>query len=123
MFLFELYDDDSNDDDSGGVIHQLRDDIVDLLIPLAAHGVPFVSVDKIMDKMRDKRTGFEVSRDLVFQVLDPDKVAIINRIEGDKVYFSMPKDEDRAVKKDQKEKDQNTVANKAVDQAKQNLKQ
>ena len=108
MLLFELY----GDNDDTDVIKQLRDDIVDLLIPLAAHKVPFVSVDKIVDKMREQRTGFEITKDLVFQVLDPNKVAIINRIEGDKVYFSMPTDEDRAVKDDQKEKDQ----------AKQNIK-
>ena len=115
MLLFELFSDD------GDVVQRLRDDIVDLLLPLAAHGVPFVTVDKIMDKMRGKRTGFEITRDLVFQVLDPDKVAIINKIEGDRVYFSMPNDEDRAVSDDQAQKDQNTVADKAAAQAKQNM--
>ena len=117
MLLLELFGDDDSD-----VIQHLRDDIVDLLVPLAAHGVPFVTVDKIIDKMRDKRTGFEINKALVFQVLDPDKVKLIDKIEGDKIYFSMPEDEDRSVGAEQKQQEQDAVANKATAQAQQNMK-
>lgn len=118
MLLLELFDEYRPDD----IVQELRDDIIDFLMPLAANGVPYVSMGSIIDKLRDRRSGIEVDRALVMQVLDPDVVKLVTKIEGDRVYFKLPTPADRDVPQDQEEKEKQKVTKTAAKQAQKNLK-
>lgn len=82
MTLFELFADD--------IVEMLRSDAIDYLTPLAAKGVPFVTLQAIADKLASRDVGVEVDRTLLMRVLDPNAVPLITKIEGDKIYFEVP---------------------------------
>ena len=123
MLLFELFLDDhdtANDKDAGpgDLVQKLRQACIDALMPLAAQGLPYVTIQAIIDKLKQQHAGIDVDRALIMQVLDPEQVKMVTKIEGDKVFFKMPDDQDRKVDDQQKQKDQQHVHNKAADQAK-----
>ena len=114
MRLWEILEDKS-------LIQQLRDDVTDLLLPLAAHGVPFITVQAIEERLRDINSGVVIDRSLVMQVIDPDVVKLITRIEGDKVYFKVPLIQHFKSNVDTAAKDKMQVHNAATKQAKKNI--
>lgn len=118
MRLFEIFSDSVDD-----ILESLRDDIVDFLMPLAAEGVAYVTVQNVLDKLRERQSGLEIDRSLVMQVLDPNKVKLVTKIEGDRIYFRIPLPDDRKVAADQKEKDQHHLASTALKQARKEIKQ
>jgi hypothetical protein len=115
MNLFELFDQSSSGDD---LVKSLRDTMIDSLVGLAAHGVPYVTVQNVIDKLKATDPGIEVDRPLVMHILDPQEVKLVTKIEGDRIYFSLPDQNDRKVDDNQKEKDKAHVASQAQDQAK-----
>jgi hypothetical protein len=115
MRLFELFSDDAGE---GDMISTLRQDAIDMLMPLAAQKVPYVSVQAIIDKLRTYATGITIDRALVMQILDPNAVKLITKIEGDKVYFTLPENNEREVDDTQKKKDAEHTQSTAQDQAK-----
>lgn len=117
MRLQELFEDEES-----GVVDDLRNAILDLLTPLAAQGVPKVSINAIIDKLRDVHSGVAIDRALVMHVLDPQAVKMVKKIEGDSVYFSLSDEDSRAVNDDEAEKDAAKVKSTAVDQAKKQIK-
>lgn len=122
MLLFELFVDDQNpSQDDGGpgpLVSKLRQACIDALMPLAAQGLPYVTIQAIIDKLKQQHAGIDIDRALIMQVLDPDQVKMVTKIEGDKVFFKMPDDQDRKVDDQQQQKDQQHVHTKAADQAK-----
>lgn len=120
MKLFELFADAAGD---GDMISTLRQDAIDMLMPLAAQKVPYVTVQAIIDKLRTYETGITIDRALVMQILDPNAVKLVTKIEGDKVYFTLPDEQDRAVDDTQKVKDAEHTKSTAQDQAKKAVSQ
>jgi hypothetical protein len=116
VFLFELFEQDD------GVVDTMRDYCIDILMPLANQGVPFILVQTLVDKLREQKPGIEIDKALVFHILDPTKTKIITKIEGDKIYFEIPETEDRLVSDDQKQKDDNKISKMASDQARKSVK-
>lgn len=117
MRLYELFADEVIDHDSGDVVADLRNDIMDYLMPLAANGVPYVSMQSVIDKMREHQSGLEIDRALVMQVLDPDQVKLVTKIEGDRLYFKLPIPDERKVEQGQKQKEEDKFHKKAGEQA------
>lgn len=117
MRLEELFE-----DEEGSVVDDLRAAILDMLTPLAAQGVPKVSIQAIIDKMRDVHSGVAVDRALVMHVLDPQTVKMVKKIEGDSVFFSLADDEANAASEDEEQKAADRVKSTAVDQAKKQIK-
>jgi hypothetical protein len=119
MLLREMFE----QADGGGVVQGLRDSILDMLMPLAAQGVPYVTVQAIVDKMKELDSGVSVDRALVMHVLDPQDVKMVSKIEGDRVYFGLSQDEDQnKAGPDAAEKNADKVSSMAMSQAKTNLK-
>jgi hypothetical protein len=118
MLLLELFD---KKPEKGGVVQDLRDQMLDMLMPLATQGVPFVTIQAIVDKMKELNSGVSVDRALVMHVLDPAEVKMVSKIEGDRVYFGLDNDQNKAGEKEE-EKNANKVNDMAVSQAKNNLK-
>lgn len=115
MHLFELFDENPRD-----MIHEIRSSITDFLTPLAANGVPYVSMDAIIDKLRDLNTGIEIDKALVMQALDPNEAKMVTKLEGDRVYFQVPTP-DRKVADEQAEREREDVSSTAAKQAKKEI--
>jgi len=113
MRLFELFDDGPLD-----VTEDIKQSLMDILTPMVASRVPFVTIQQIIEKLRQLRTGIIIDRNLIMTLLDPDKIKIISRIEGDRVYLSSPNSPDRSLGKDDTEKEKEHVDDMAKKQAK-----
>lgn len=118
MLLNELFD----ETEGSSVVQELRDAIIDMLTPLAAQGVPKVSVQQIIDKMREEHTGVAIDRALVMHVLDPQEVKLVTKIEGDTVFFNLSDEDKYAAGEDQQEKDAKHMQSTALKQATKNVK-
>jgi hypothetical protein len=124
MLLLEIFE---QKPEGGSVVQELRDSMLDMLMPLAAQGVPYVSIQAIVDKMGELESGVSVDRALVMHVLDPAEVKMITKIEGDRVYFALNNpgegDSDNANGEAEAQKNAEKVSSMAVSQAKSNMKQ
>jgi len=112
MLLCEIFDDDLN------ITNDIRQYVMDVLTPLVASHVPFVTVQQVIDELRNMRTGVSIDRGLIMNILDPDKIKIIKKIEGDNIYFNDPEAPIVSTNKDTEEKNKEKVFKTATSQAK-----
>ncbi len=116
MKLFELFDDGPLD-----VMGDIKDSLLDILTPMVASKVPFVTVHHIVDKLRQMKTGIAINRNLVMTILDPNKIKMVDRIEGDRVYLRNDDAPENSLTQDDKEKDQDHVQDLAQKQAQKSM--
>lgn len=120
MKLFELFDaGDSGLDDGEDLRQTLKNDAMDILMPFAAHGVPFVTVQNVIDKLGEAKSGLVIDRALVMDILNPENVKIVKKIEGDKIWLTIPEpvDSQREVTQQKQEQDKQKTINMAQQQA------
>ena len=118
MLLREFLDKDHDE----GMLSSLRQQVMDYLTPLVAHDVDSVSVQSIVDELTDFRSGLEIDRALVMQIMNPETMKLVKRIDGDTIYLNIVAAmQPNAETQDQKERDAQTISNKAVTQAKKEL--
>jgi hypothetical protein len=120
MRLDEIFADDL--DDGLGVTGRLRQALLDLLTPMAANGVPFVTVQQIMDEMRDRRSGLHIDRALVMNLLNPNEVRVVQKIEGDRIYIATPVADQRDVPAEEEKREQDRISDKATKKAKKDIR-
>lgn len=84
MLLCELFQEPPLEMDD-----ELRNSILDVLTPLMAQKVPFVTVDQIIDKLRQFRSGIALDRGFIMDTLDPEKMKAVKSIEGDRIYLNI----------------------------------
>lgn len=128
MRLFELFPDDDPDDDKkfqsgGGMNQQLRQAALDLITPMLGHNVPFVTIKQIIDGLSGARFGIVITPALIMDILNPDQVKAVSKIEGDRIYLTEPGVPGHEVDQDQREQDKKQVGNMAVDQANKDIQQ
>jgi hypothetical protein len=113
MLILELFP-------SGGeAMNRMRQDALDVITPYLGQDVPFVTVNQVIDGLRStNQLGIVIDRSLIMDLLDPDEVKAITKIEGNRIYLNQPEDATRAVDADDKQKDQDQVADMAQKQAK-----
>jgi len=116
MRLYEIFDDSLN------ITDDIREYLMDVLTPMLAAHIPFVTVQQVIDKLRDMRTGVSIDRGLIMHMLDPDKIKIVKKIEGDRIYFNDPEAPITSSNKDTEEKNKKKVLKMATDQVKKELK-
>jgi len=116
MRLFELFDDSPPD-----VTDDIKQSLMDILTPMVASRVPFVTIQQIIEKLTQLRTGVMIDRNLIMTLLDPDQIKIISKIEGDRVYLSNPNAPDRSLGKDDAEKEKEHVDDMAQKQAQKSM--
>ena len=116
MLLSELFA-----DDSVNIIDDLRALMKDVLVPLAANKVPYVTVQQVVDRLQEVRSGARVDRAMVMTVLDPNKVELVDKIEGDRIYLSSPAPDEVAKKEEDEEADKQKIQAKANQQAKKEV--
>lgn len=105
-----------------GITKRLRQAVLDLLTPLAANKVPFVTVQQVIDELRETKPGLFVDRSLVMDLLNPDEAKIVSKIEGDRVYLSIPDPPARDVPEDDEEREKERIRDKAVKKAKKDIR-
>jgi hypothetical protein len=128
MLLFELFDDTAmqdNDqpqaDTSGKMFQRLRQAALDLITPSLGQNVPFVTMQQVVQGMSRQDTGIVMTPGLVMQLLDPEQVKAVKKIEGDRIYLARPgmPDDDRETDEAQAAQDQQQVSNMANQQINQ----
>lgn len=91
---------------------------MDLLTPIAASGVEYVTFKQLIQKLQSIPSGLHIDRALIMQVLDPNKFPLIKSIEGEKIYLN-PSIEgpDRSVTDTQKDQEADQITKTATKQA------
>jgi hypothetical protein len=125
MRLLELFPDSADQDGqqdvpSEGVMTQkIRQAALDVITPYLGSNVPFVTMQVLIDRLSSARFGIVITPALIQQILDPNQVKAIDRIEGNRIYLEQPNKDmpARAVDQDQKEKDRAKVGDMATKQA------
>lgn len=119
MYLTELFSDE------GGmtVSDHLKQAALDLLIPLAGQKVEFATVGQVIDALRQRRPGIVIDRAMVMDLLNPNKVKLVKKIEGDRIYLQLPSAESRGLAVDDAEKEKEQVQSKAIQQAMKQTKE
>lgn len=120
MLLREFLDDDGPKEK--GMMDMLRQQLLDYLTPLVAHEVAFVSIHDIADTLRNYRTGLTIDRGMIMELIDPDDMKVIKKIEGDKVYLDTVQAATSDASAEEKERDEKKIKNSAAKQAKKELK-
>ncbi len=119
MRLDELF----GNDDAMTETERLRQAALDLLIPLVGQKVPFVTVQTIIDQLRQMQPGILVDRALLVKILDPDVVKAVSKIEGDRIYLASNGDEDISKEnEDEATKNIQKVKDAAIQQAQKKVK-
>lgn len=116
MLLYELFDHTE-------MTEQLRQAALDYLTPLLSQNVPFVTMNQIIEALRQNHFGVVINRAMIMELLDPDQNEAIGKIEGDRIYLQQPDAEVRDVDAEDAEKDQEQVTDIAQDQAKKSIEE
>lgn len=117
MNILEIFEDEVLD-----VRERLKQNALDIITPFVANNVPFITVQQVIDTLRNSRPGVFIDRGLIMNILEPTSIKLISKIEGDKIYLQKPVDDLRAASDDQEEKDIDHVKAKARDTAKKHIK-
>lgn len=121
MLLHEFFD--RHIDNTVNVRDDVRNYLLDILTPLASSGVPFVSIEGLLQKLEGLDLGIFIDKDLIMDVLDPEEVKIIQKVDGEKVYFDVMVDNGEAkIAANKREKDKAHVEKMASDAASKALK-
>lgn len=118
MRYYELFE----DLDPYGVSDQIANSVVDILTPLASNGVQYVTVQQVLDDLKNYGTGVSIDRSLLIQILDPNKIKLIKNIEGDRINLNNG-DNGPEISQDDKEqqKSEDDIKKTAASQAKKNI--
>jgi hypothetical protein len=118
MRLYELFEEAED-----GMIAQLRQHVMDHVLPMISHDVESVPIQDIQDKLTNMKTGLVIDRALVQQILDPTKLQMIKKVEGDRVYFNIKPEVDvPTANAAEQERRQDRLKGKATDEAKAKIK-
>jgi hypothetical protein len=96
---------------------------MDFILPRVAHGVESVTVQEIQDNLTSLRTGLAIDRNVVMQILDPTKIKLITKVEGDKVYLDVNKVTPEKKNEAEHERQEEHVKDKALGAAKKRMGQ
>jgi hypothetical protein len=115
MLLIELFD-------SGGrMTNRLRQAALEVITPLLGQKVPFITVQQIVDALRNENLGLVIDRALVMKLLDPNEVKAVAEIKGDRIYLAKPAPPDQEQNAEDEQKQKADVSKAAQQQAKKEL--
>lgn len=117
MRLSDLFE----SDDSMSFMDSIRNAVIDMLTPLVANRQPFVTFQEIVDELKPLRLGLDIDRMTLMNVLDPNNIPCIKRIDGDKIYLSLTIPDEHKASASEEQKDQDHMAAAATSQAKKSM--
>lgn len=100
---------------------RLTQDILDLITPLLAQHVPFITMHQVIDLVRTTRPGIAIDRGTIMELLDPEQIPAISKIEGDRIYLQGQPPPGGESGEEAAEQDRKHVHDTAVQQAKHDL--
>lgn len=115
MRLFEFLD------TTNGMMDSLRQTVMDYLTPLVARKVDSITIQDIEDTLRSRDSGLTIDRGLIMDLLNPDKIKLVKKIAGDKVYLNAIAAMNSASTQKDKEKAAEKLSDKATRQAKKEI--
>lgn len=121
MLLCELFDSGNNMEE------KLRQAALEIITPYHAQGLPFVTMQQVIDKLRP-HSGLDITRALLLKILDPNKVKAVDRIEGDHIVFADQTEgeeqhDDLEAQQKQAEQNQQQVNDMAMNAAQNQMQQ
>jgi hypothetical protein len=118
MLILELFA------SGGDMMKRLRQDALSVITPYLGMDVPFVTVNQVIDGLKsNNQLGIVIDRSLIMDLLDPEQVKAIDRIEGNRIYLMHPDEDNREVDAEDAEKDQDRVTDMAQNQAQKQIQQ
>ena len=119
MLLLELFDDEKPK--QGEMSQRLRQAALDYLIPFVSQNVPFVTINQVIEALGHSKFGLVINRAMVMELLDPQQVAAVSKIDGDRIFLSNPDDKAQELDTDDEQKGKEHVADMALGQIKKTL--
>jgi len=104
-----------------GMMDSLRARLMDYLTPLVVRKVAYVTVTDIAETLREYRTGFTIDRSFIMELINPDEMKIVKKIEGDKVYLDFVEAANSEISAEEKQREEDKIKNTAAKQAKKEL--
>jgi hypothetical protein len=108
-------------DSNQGMMDSLRQTVMDYLTPLVARKVSEISIQNIEDTLRSYDSGLTIDRGLMMELIDPDKMKLVKKITGDKIYLNALAAMNSASTQEDKEKQADKLSDKATKQAKKEI--
>ena len=94
---------------------RLRQSALEVITRYLAQGLPFVTMQQVIDAMRRNRSGMDITRGLLMKILDPNKVKAVDKIEGDHIVLAKPDEGDETKDDAQAEAEQQEQSKDQVD--------
>ena len=91
----------------GEMKDQLRQAALDIITPFVGQDLPFITVQQVMDALRRRDLGIMIDRGLILDVLNPDEVKAVDKIQGDHIILAKPDGEDKPGEDDQADQQKN----------------
>jgi len=104
---------------------RLRQAALDIITPFVGQDLPFVTVQQVIDGLRRRDMGIMIDRGLLLDVLNPEEVKAVDKIQGDHIILAKPENEDTPGEDDQadQQKSDDHVSDMAQQAAKTAIKQ
>lgn len=83
MKLFELFEPRRN-----SMARELKNAILDILTPLSSHGAKEVSLQRIVDDLRQLDFGIELTPETLKDYIDPDHISFVTGVDDTTVYMN-----------------------------------
>jgi hypothetical protein len=115
MLLFEFLDSED------GMMDSLRQIVMDYLTPLVARRVDTISIQEIEHALRDYKSGLVIDRGLIMDLLNPDNIKLVKKIQGDTIYLNIIAAMNTASTAEDKERDADKISDKATKQARKEI--
>jgi hypothetical protein len=100
----------------------LQQATIDILTPLLANKVPFVTIQSVIDNLRTSRPGIVIDRALMMNILDPNQIRSISKIEGDRIYLQYPHEDYVNSSKDEEQDQIDKIKQNAMAKAQSDVK-
>lgn len=91
----------------GEMKDRLRQAALDIITPFIGQDLPFITIPQVIDALRSRDLGIMVDRGLLLDVLNPEEVKAVDKIQGDHIILAKPDGEDDAMADDQADQQKN----------------
>jgi hypothetical protein len=103
----------------GPIMSELRQAAITLLVPLISQKVPFITVQQAIEALASGKSGVTITRQMVMDLFNPDRLDAVKRIEGERIWLQVPDADEHG--KRQAKNSEDKVADLAADEISKNL--
>lgn len=115
--LFEVFD--APEPAPGQVMTELQQAATNMIVPLISQRVPFLTMQQAIQGLSSSQQGVLITRQMIIDIFDPEKIKAIKKVEGDRIWFQYPDDKHSET---QQQDSDDKVADMAAAEINKNLK-